>query len=352
MENDHHVALLHKFSIEKKPYRLQPISQGLINDTFLVSDETGPHYILQQINTNVFPDVDGLMNNIGKALPYLTGPDYARISLIKTAKGAFYLRTKKNDCWRLMTYLDNCTAYNTTTDEKIAFEAGKIIGKFHQLLQQAPIHEFADTIPEFHSLELREYQFKKALDVSAIALKNKASGAIEFTHDTLRILKKWDQKDLPVRLCHNDTKLNNILFDKSSHKALCLIDLDTLMKGYFHFDFGDAVRTVVNTAAEDEKELGKITFEKDLFEAVIRGLSTNADFLTKKETELLPFGVLLMPFLHGIRALTDFLSGDIYYKIAYENQNLDRALSLYDFTAKAMDEYGYMEKLVRQNMKV
>ena len=350
MENHDHVALLHQFSIENKLYNLQRISQGLINDTFLVIDETGPKYILQQINTDVFPDVDGLMHNIGKALKFLDDPEYAKISLVSTHSGASYFRTPGNDCWRLMTYLNDSTAYNTTTHKEIAFEAGRIISKFHQLLQKAPINDFADTIPEFHNLELREKQFKEALDTCPPKLRNMAENAIDFTSATLMKLKAWDLENIPVRLCHNDTKLNNILFDKNSERALCLIDLDTLMKGYFHYDFGDAVRTVVNTAPEDEKEHDKITFDKGLFESFVNGLSTNATFLTEKEIDLLPYGVLVMPFLHGIRALTDYLNGNIYYKIAYENQNLDRALSLYDFTQKAFDEYPYMEKVVKQKI--
>jgi hypothetical protein len=122
------------------------------------------------------------------------------------------------------------------------------------------------------------------------------------------------------------------------------------MKGYFHYDFGDAVRTIVNTAPEDEKLHHKITFDRALFKAFIEGLQTSSDFLTKKEKELLPFGAVLLPFLHGIRALTDFLNGNIYYKVAYENQNLDRCLSLFDFTQKALDNFGYMEKTLQEKL--
>jgi len=352
MENNDHVALLHKFSVEKEHYTFERISQGLINDTFLVIDETGPQYILQQINTAVFPNVDGLMQNIGKALEYLVSADYSQINLIKTLSGAWYYRTPGNDCWRLMTYLDKSTAYNTTTNKEIAYEAGAIIGKFHQLLQKAPLDDFVDPIPNFHSLELREKQFRDALDNCALILKKKAKNAIDFTCETLVKLREWDQENMTLRLCHNDTKLNNILFEKDTNKALCLIDLDTLMKGYFHYDFGDAVRTVVNTAAEDEQKHHKITFDKALFESFVNGLSSNAAFLTEKDRELLPFGVVLMPFLHGIRALTDYLNGNIYYKIAYENQNLDRALSLYDFAQKAMKEIPYIEKVIKQKIKI
>ncbi|MCW5517164.1 aminoglycoside phosphotransferase family protein [Muriicola sp. Z0-33] len=350
MENNDHVALLHKFSIEKKPYSLQSISQGLINDTFLVLDVSRPIFILQSVNTTVFQNVAGLMNNFGKALDYLADADYAKIELVKTLDGDYYYETSAGECWRLMTYIDHSTAYNTTTNPIIAYEAGRVIGKFHQLLHTAPIKDFEETIPNFHNLQLREDQFKTALDNCPSELKVSAEKAIDFTFGILAKLKEWDQEEIPVRLCHNDTKLNNILFSKHTDKALCLIDLDTLMKGYFHYDFGDAVRTVVNTAPEDEKEHHKITFDKPLFEAFVDGLSSNPAFLTAKEIDLLSMGVVLMPFLHGIRALTDYLNGNIYYKVAYENQNMDRALSLYNFTQKALDQVPYMNEVVKEKL--
>lgn len=350
MENNDHVAILHNFSIEKINYLLEPINQGFINDTFLVFDETRPLYILQRINNTVFPDVNGLMNNLGKALDYLKASDYRRITLVKTLSGAFYFENSDGNCWRLMTYIDRSTAYDTTTNPEIAFEAGRIIGKFHQLLQNADVDDFVDTIPRFHDLQLRENQFNSALEKCSKSLIKKAQSAIAFAKVTLVQLKEWDQNNIPIRLCHNDTKLNNILFEKDTNKALCLIDLDTFMRGYFHYDFGDAIRTIVNTAPEDEKEHSKITFDKALFEAFVNGLSTNSEFLTEQEKKLLPFGAMLLPFLHGIRALTDYLNGNIYYRVSYEDQNLDRCLSLFDFTQKALDNANYMHSVIAQKL--
>ncbi|NNE77985.1 MAG: aminoglycoside phosphotransferase family protein, partial [Pricia sp.] len=173
-----------------------------------------------------------------------------------------------------------------------------------------------------------------------------AKEAIQFAHEVLAQLESVKLKDLPIRICHNDTKLNNILFSKKTKKALCLIDLDTLMRGYFLYDFGDAVRTIVNTAPEDEREHHKITFITSLFESFVDGIAANEKFLSKAEIETLHWGAVLMPFLHGIRALTDYLNGNIYYKVAYENQNLDRCLSLFDFTAKALNHIDYMKGIL------
>jgi len=328
-------SILANFSIAEKEYSFQPLTDGYINDTFLVSEDDRPIYILQRVNHLVFRNVEGLMNNVQNALKHLECLDYHKINLVRTLNGSSFYTDSKGDTayWRLMTYIAESTAYNTTESEEIAFEAGHIIGKFHLLLSDADIDNYIDTIPQFHNLELRKNQFEEAL----------LNGEEE---------KSMYQNDLPVRICHNDTKLNNILFSKKTGKALCLIDLDTIMKGNFHFDFGDAVRTIVNTAPEDEQEHSKITFKKPLFEAFVSGIASNKSFLSQKEIDALPFGAILLPFLHGIRALTDYLNNNIYYKVAYENQNLDRAGSLFNFTKKALENLEFMQEITAKKLMV
>ncbi len=348
MEKDSLLAVLHQFSITGKAFKIQPIHQGFINDTYLVMEKDTPLYILQRINTVVFPKVKEIMGNIGKALECLSAPDYTKIVLVPSNSGNSFLKDTAGNYWRLMTYISHSTAYDTTEDESVAFEAGRIISTFHHLLLNAPIDAFEDIISGFHDLSLREDQFMEAMGLASSELKTTAREAIAFARETIPRLKNWDQTDLPVRICHNDTKLNNILFSETSGKALCLIDLDTLMQGYFHYDFGDAVRTIVNTAAEDEIEHSRITFDKGLFRAFLRGIRSNGSFLSRRELAVLPLGATLMPFLHGIRALTDYLSGNRYYKVAYENQNLDRCLSLFDFTRKALGEIAFMEAVIAE----
>ncbi|CAM3540133.1 phosphotransferase enzyme family protein [Zobellia roscoffensis] len=342
--------LLGHFSLPQKEYLIKPLTDGLINDTFLIFDAATPLYILQRVNHLVFTDVKGLMNNIQQAFKYLKGDDYTRITLVspKTA-GSHYISPTGNH-WRVMTYINGSTAYNTTEDANIAFEAGRIISRFNSLLQQADLEDYVDTIPCFHDISLRQEQFKSTIKTAAPEKLEIAEKAIVFTNTILEKLTALDLAGLPVRVCHNDTKLNNILFSKETNKALCLIDLDTLMKGYFLYDFGDAVRTIANTAPEDEQDHSKIIFDKKLFEAFINGLATNGSFLTKTEIEILPWGAVLMPFLHGIRALTDYLNNNIYYKVAYENQNLDRSLSLYSFTQKALNHIDYMEGVLKEKL--
>jgi len=342
--------ILANFDLAKKNYAFCPMNDGFINDTYLVSDNNTPCYILQRINQDVFKNVTGLMGNIDHALKQLSGNGYEKIELIRTTSGTSFLSDASGN-WRVMTYINNSTAHNTTTVPKVAFEAGRIIGKFHLLLKNTNTNDFVDTIAQFHDLDLRERQFNEAFSNAAAAKLEIAKTAISFSRRMLGQLKELQAINLPIRICHNDTKLNNILFSKKTNTALCLIDLDTLMKGYFHYDFGDAIRTIVNTAPEDEQEHTKITFEKDLFVAFTEGLAANAPFLTQKEIDNLPLGAIVMPFLHGIRALTDYLNNNIYYKVAYENQNLDRCLSLFDFTQKAYDELNYMKQTVSSLLK-
>lgn len=344
--------ILTHFSIAESTYSFSALTDGYINDTFLVFEEGSPHYVLQRVNHKVFENISGVMNNVKRALHHLNAPDYRKITLVdtKTGKGYLELQNDASDYWRMMTYIDESTAHNTTTDPNIAFEAGRVIAEFHSLLKDADTRNYVDTISRFHDLELRKEQFESALPNADPKKKQVATAAIAFAKETLLVLEQINTAKLPVRICHNDTKLNNILFSKETGKALCLIDLDTLMKGHFLYDFGDAVRTIVNTAPEDEQDHSKITFEKQLFEAFVEGLAEQKSIFYQNEIETLPWGSVLMPFLHGIRALTDYLNGNIYYKVAYENQNLDRSLNLFDFTRKALEEMEYMEGVVKRKL--
>lgn len=341
--------LLQDFDIAQNTYAFSTLTNGLINDTYLITIEKEPKYILQRINHLIFTNIEGLMQNITLALPHLNTNGYAQINVIKTKAGHSFLQ-KDGNFWRLISYINQSTTYNTTTSKTIAFEAGRIIGTFHTALQPAELDLFIDTIPKFHNLKLRENQFKEALANAEAAKKAIAKDAIKFTLKMLEQLNAVNSIDLPVRICHNDTKLNNILFSKETQKGLCLIDLDTIMKGYFYFDFGDAVRSITNAANEDEKDLNKITFDKNLFEAFINGLDYSGIELTKTELETLSLGAVVMPFLHGIRALTDYLNNNKYYKVSYENQNLDRALSLFDYSQKAYLQLDFMNTIIANKL--
>lgn len=335
-------ALLGYFVPGQKEFNFKVLTTGLINDTFLVYKKETPLYVLQRINHHVFTDVAGVMKNISSVLNVLKAKDYQHVELLQTPENSYFVQTSSG-YWRLMGFIAESTTYNTTESEETAFEAGRILAKFHLLLDGRNVWEYTDTIPRFHDINLREQQFNRALERAETSRLKKATDSIVFARKMLITLKHIDFEALESRICHNDTKLNNILFSKQTGKGLCLIDLDTIMKGYFFYDFGDAIRTVVNTASEDEKQLGRISFNEQLFTAFVKGMASNPSFLSKAEIRSLPMGVVFMPFIHGLRALTDYLENNRYYKVEYESQNLDRCLSLFDFSAKALDKTSFMQ---------
>lgn len=343
-------SILNSFEIDTKSYDFLTVNQGFINDTYIVNDKGSSVYILQRVNTEVFVKIKEVISNIEKALKYLKDVDYQSITLVTSKKNRPFYIDEDDNVWRLMTYINKSITYDTTNNTDIAYEAGRIIGKFHKLLQQASADDFVDTISKFHDLSLRENQYQEALSKAPEKLLKKARVATEFVRSILPKIKESNIHNLAERVCHNDTKLNNILFSEVNDKALCLIDLDTLMKGYFHYDFGDAIRTIVNTASEDEQDFDKITFNTSLFEAFVDGLVSNGTFLKENEISMLPHGVILMPFLHGLRALTDYLNGNKYYKVSYEDQNLDRCYSLFNFTQKAEHKLAYMNTIIQKKM--
>ncbi|MCK0108945.1 aminoglycoside phosphotransferase family protein [Flavobacteriaceae bacterium S0825] len=328
--------VINQFSIDIFNVTFKIINQGYINDTFLVKENTKPKYILQCINTNVFKNVIGLHKNMENALKKLKAFDYTELSLLKTKTGESYFEYN-NSFWRLMTFIPQSKAYNFTSNKKIAFEAGRIIGRFHQLLKNENINNYEVTLPNLNYLPYRITEFQEALKSTSAILKSNASLEVTFAKEHLNDFESFYNSNLIERICHNDTKLNNLLFSEDNI-GLCLIDLDTIMKGYFHYDFGDAVRTIVSETNEDEKELSKIRFNIALFEAFIDGICSNGPFLNKKEIENLPISCALMPFMHGLRALTDYINGNIYYKVSYPEQNLDRCKSLFQFARLALDK--------------
>ncbi|WP_299318154.1 phosphotransferase enzyme family protein [uncultured Maribacter sp.] len=341
--------ILSEFNLNGSSLQWTPLTSGLINDTYLVTEEDGQQYILQKINTQVFKNASILMDNIQFALPALKADNYSQITFLNTTTGNNH-HIQDNNFWRMMTYIPNSTTYDTTTKTSTAFEAGRVIGKFHQLLQYSDTALFNDTLPKFHNLDFRTLEFQETLQNADAQKKEIADGAIKKAQSLLKELQYLNTSNLPTRICHNDTKLNNILFSKSTKKALCLIDLDTIMKGYFFYDFGDAIRTVVNNAPEDEQNHKLINFDESLFKAFVDGLAVNSSFLTTEDKDSLPLGAVFMPFIHGLRALTDYLNNNKYFKVMYENQNLDRCLSLFDFAEKALTKKDFMAACIKKQL--
>ncbi len=340
--------VISEFDIDDTNLSFSEISQGYINDTFLVHINDSPKYILQRINAKVFKNVEGLHSNVERALKKLRAHDYQSVELIPTKTDKPYI-IHKDSVWRILTFIEGSTAYNITSNPKIAFEAGRIIGRFHQLLKNESTTNYTETVKNLNYLPFRIEEFKEALTNTETQLKEIAKTEIDFATKHLHDFNSFYKAALTKRVCHNDTKLNNLLFD-SNDNGLCLIDLDTIMEGYFHYDFGDAVRTIVSEANEDEKEVSKIGCNLELFETFLKGIHSNGSFLSTNDIEYLPISCVLMPFMHGLRALTDFLNGNIHYKVSYPEQNLDRCRSLFQFAKLALEKQPEIKKIINEHL--
>lgn len=331
--------ILDHFPIKGTPATITPYGFGHINDTYLVRSEApdDPDYILQRVNHKIFPDVPAMMQNISvvtghliSKLQQLPGHDPFRetLSLVPAASGLPYHRDESGNFWRVFLFIPGMNAFEKVRDEGMAREAGRIIGLFHRLMadMQQPVQ---DTLPGFHSLRRRQEEYRTALAASDRNRRERAQDNIRFAERRFEIMMNYfnamEDRGFPKRIVHYDTKINNILFDENL-RAMCLIDMDTLCPGYVHFDYGDALRTLANEAAEDEKEPGRVKFSQTFYRSFTDGyLSESRAFLSEEEINMLPFAPIYMTFIIGLRFLTDYLNGDTYFKIKYPDHNLVRA---------------------------
>jgi len=338
--------ILSNFDVNPSKFSYEKINTGYINDSYFISIDDKKKYVLQKINTNVFKNINAIKNNINLSINNLKDLGYHKIKFIDPINQALFYNSGRG-YWRLMEYVKGSYTKDNAENSNDAFEAGRIISLFHILLKDVNSEKCIDTLDNFHNLPYRIKEFEESLKNTNDNLKEECKEEINFSREMFNRLIVFYNSNLPERICHNDAKLNNILFS-STNKGLCMIDLDTIMKGYFHYDFGDAIRTIVNPASEEEKDLSKILFNKSLFKAFIDGLKSNGEFLSSKELELLPLSTALMPFIHGLRALTDYLNGNIYYKVSYPKQNLIRSRSLFTFSELALKHQDFMKKTIKE----
>ena len=310
MKKDELIKIAKNFSIDGEPVKIEKCNSGHINKTYAITyktkDDEQKKYILQYVNTNVFPNLPELMENIKKVTSYMSkkaeekGETTDRLTIkmidpIDENPNGLY-----KDNWRMEEFIDNTKTYLTTEDMEILSEAGKAAGKFQKHLHGFPADELYEIIPKFHYTPNRVKQLKEALSNEENLSQRKerfelAKEVINFVTDEKRldktniITKKLENKEIPLRVTHNDTKLSNILFDKDTDKAVCLIDLDTVMPGALAYDFGEGLRTGITTAKEDEQDLDKIKIDINRFEAYTKGfLSELKDTITQEELETLP----------------------------------------------------------------
>lgn len=348
--------ILNKFNIDSK---IEEYGNGHINDTYLVNPNT---YILQRINTKVFTNPDELMNNIDNVTTFLRkkiadeggNPDRETLTVIHTKDGKNFYKHDGDNVFRIYKFIENTVTIEENPTSENLYSAGKCFGHFQRMLDDFPVEKLYETIKDFHNTPKRVQALKEAVSADiagrAGAVKKEIEFALENAEFASKVTDSIADGKIPIRVTHNDTKINNILFDKATEEAVCVIDLDTVMPGSALYDFGDALRIGGSTAAEDEIDLDKVRFSREAFANFARGYcSEMLQCLTEAETELLPFSVKLMTYECGIRFLTDYLNGDTYFKIHREHHNLDRARNQFklveDISRSEQELYKIIEEM-------
>jgi len=345
---DHAIkAILSKFQIQGEIILIKPFGSGNINDTYRVSTTGGKDYLLQRINHFVFKNVPGLMNNLvivtehlENKLKRIPGADADKevLSLIETKGSGYFIEDGEGNFWRIFNFLADTKSYDLVTTETQAFEGGKAFGRFQALLADLNSSLLIDTIPHFHDIAYRLSKLDEAISKDAVNRLNSIQPELEFINERrarMNSILNWGENGIiPPRITHNDTKFNNVLLNRHD-RAQCVIDLDTVMPGYVAYDFGDAIRTTINTAAEDEANLELIKLNIPLFTAYVKGyLGQTVNFLTEAEVTSLIEGALLLPYIQGVRFLTDYLDGDRYFKIHAPHHNLQRTRAQFQLIRK------------------
>jgi Ser/Thr protein kinase RdoA (MazF antagonist) len=346
MTHVHIPAVLSRFGLESPRPGLERISMGYINDTYRVNVEGRTAYILQKINPDVFPKARRVMENIAMMLPFLQGPGYAPLRLKPTDEGTPWLETDTGEIWRLFHYIPNSGTLERTDNPQVGLEAGRILGCFHHLASGAPLEKLHTPLPRFHDLEWRTHQLEASAASGLSERVMESAGELALSRELIAFCRDIPICEFPVRICHNDTKLSNILFNLQTEKALCLIDLDTLMPGCILYDFGDAARTLLNPLPESSRSGQGMRADLAMFDAFVRGWGESGLPLEPAEWGWLAHGVVLMPTLQGIRALADHLSGDRYYRTAFPGQNGVRAKNLLGFAEEARKLLPEMEAIL------
>ena len=339
--------------------RITPLTGGHINDTFLVEDNG--KFTLQRINRYVFPSPQNIMENITGVTEFLRekilarggDPDRETLNILKTRDGSTLFVDENGEPWRCMTYVDGASSHETVESPAMLGEAGRAFGEFQNLLSGYPADTLHETIVNFHNTPERYRQLMEAANQDKAGRLASVAAEMDFAakreQDCALLMDLLKEGKLPLRVTHNDTKMSNVLIDDTTGKALCVIDLDTVMPGLTAFDFGDSIRAGATTAAEDEADLSKVHFDLGLFEAYTQGfLSAAGEALTPLGLQTLPDGARLMTYEVGIRFLADYLNGDVYFRTAYPEHNLVRARNQFKLVEEMEQKRAGMDEIIRK----
>ncbi len=337
------------------------LAGGHINDTYAVDAPEG-RFVLQRINTFVFPSPEHVMDNIIGVTEFLRkkltalGRDPMRetMTVRRTVNGAGLYRTGDGQCWRCTVFIAGATAHEVATGPEMLREAGRAFGEFQSLLSDYPASTLYEIIPDFHNTPVRFDQLLAAADKDPKDRKRGVKAELDFAMKRQQacglLMGLWREQKLPLRVTHNDTKMSNVLIDDKTNKALCAIDLDTVMPGLTSFDFGDSIRAGASTAAEDEADLSRVYFDPGRFESYTQGfLSAAGKALTETELATLPDGAIWMTFEVGIRFLADYLNGDVYFRTDYPEHNLIRARNQFKLVTDMEACRAEMDEIVKKN---
>ena len=319
----------------------EPYGNGHINDTFLAVAENKKRYILQRINHAIFTRPDEIMENISAVTAHVlkkTGDARSTLSVVPTDAGENYFCDSIGSYWRVYDFCEGTVAKESVTCKEEFIACAEAFGRFQRQLADFDASVLHEAIKDFHNTEKRYENLMRAIEADACGRAKDVQAEIDFAikrHDFACMLERARERgELPLRVTHNDTKLNNILFDEASGEPVCVIDLDTVMPGYSVNDFGDSIRFGANTAAEDERDLSKVSLDLELYRAYADGFVRGCGgALTEKELELLPIGARMMTFECGMRFLTDYLEGDHYFRTSREGHNLDRCRTQFALVA-------------------
>lgn len=363
MDAQQAAQILANFTLEGEFIQCPPVGNGLINDTFApefrLADGSVKRFLLQRINTYVFKNPDALMENVVAVTAHVKnavaakGGDTNRecMTVYPTVTGASYYKDEQGDCWRVYNYIEDTFAYQSAETPQVAYLAAKSFGEFQRMVADFPIEQLHDTIPDFHNTPKRYENLEQAVKENRAGRLQEVEAELAFARahkaDTERLLDLHKAGKLPLRVTHNDTKLNNVLFDNATGEGLCVVDLDTVMPGLSLYDFGDSIRFNVNTADENDRDLDHVKVNLPCFEAYAKGfLEAAGKSLTPEEVAQLAFSGKLMALECGMRFLTDYLDGDVYFKIKTPDANLMRCRNQFRLVAELEAQMETMEAIV------
>lgn len=350
--------VLKQFQLDSPAVSSDRYGCGHINETYLVVTESGRRYILQKISNRAFPDVAGLQENISAVTTYLhtqISNPYGALTLIPTLDGKTYYHAGENSDWRVYDFIEGSICLQAPETPEDFYQSAIAFGTFQQQLADFPAETLHETIKNFHNTPDRYRIFKEVLSRNVMGRAKDVQPEIDFVlaHEEVggKLTTMLKAGELPLRVTHNDTKLNNVMLDENTRTPLCVIDLDTTMPGLSAYDFGDSIRFGAATAAEDEKDLSKVTMSLDLFRTFTRGFLKACPGLTENERKVLPLGAMTMTLECGVRFLTDYLDGDHYFGIHYPNHNLDRCRTQFKLVSDMESKWDEMAKIIEEESK-